>query len=176
MPDGKAADFDEMGVATVADDCGVETVPGYTLVEGQPKALVVPGAVMPKPGPKVACYGGPDRAGESVTCPDGISTATFDADGFAQVPDNCGLDEVPGYTFPTGDELKTLRAGAKEAREAAEAAAAAAAPAVSPEPAIAPPAPAPAPETATPTPAVAQEKEAAAAAAEASSRLGKAKR
>jgi len=101
MPDGSVATFDHEGVSRDAgESSGIHLIPGYVVLEGTPEVLITADKQVRKPnGPLVICIN-PAMAGQKgLTAPNGYGPINFDAHGQARVPDNCGLDQLPGYAY-----------------------------------------------------------------------------
>lgn len=92
--------LDAEGTGTFPHDCGIHMVPGFTVINGQPTELVAtPEAdLVEKDGPLVRVRAPRDIAGELVRAPSSFTVA-FDRDAMGVCPDNCGLDQVPGYYY-----------------------------------------------------------------------------
>ena len=101
MPDGSVAHFDHEGISRDAgESCGIHLIPGYVVLEGTPEVIITADKQVKKPnGPLVVCIN-PSMAGQKgITAPNGYGPVDFDAHGQARVPDNCGLDQIPGYAY-----------------------------------------------------------------------------
>lgn len=109
LPDGTHVDLDAHGEGEASDTCGLfardgsPQVPGWDLLEGTPVTIPQRGGSRVVDGPRVACFGPRDMANQQTGCPDGRTTAVFDQDSVALVPDTCKLDQLPGYRFVSLD-------------------------------------------------------------------------
>lgn len=111
--------LDHAGQARVPADCGIHLVPGFLILGGAPTELEVdPATAAPllEAGP-LRWYYNPAVAGERCTSPGPLVTdLQFDGAGWAAGPDNCGLEQVPGYD--AGDYLSAEDTAEYQSRHA----------------------------------------------------------
>ena len=93
--------YDAQGVAAAPKACGIHQIPGNTVIDGEPvDPTHAAGGSTYVAGRIRLCQGPAYMAGAQVCCgPAGEVVLEFDAKAQAPAPENCGIDQVPGYLF-----------------------------------------------------------------------------